>query len=280
MSLSLAGSQPTFADVDSAGNAAQFVDYLDNVRAMAEIQRIDQTIQDIVAAERPGLIVEIGCGTGDLLGRLVDASTGAGLGIEKSADLAAEAQRRHQTNPKLDFMVHDLMTDPVGGALSTGGYGPGSADVVLLNRVVQHLADPVRLLENARSLLRRNGLVVLSDVDWTQLSINHPDEATTARVLAEHVASVTTPRAGAVLGRLLGEAGFERPAEALRVVHRVGNFAVADGLFRLTDAAMRLVDTGAASADDIHRWLDGCRHLDRLGCFAATISQSIAVARA
>jgi len=280
MTLATAPMQPSFADVDAAGNAARFVDYLDNVRKAQGIKLIDDTIANLVASRRPELIVEIGCGTGDLLKTLVAASPRtAGIGIEKSDEFAQEARRRHWADDRVGFVTHDLMTAPPDEALFAAGCRLGAADVVLLNRVVQHLGDPVRLLANARPLLRPGGIAVLSDVDWTQLSVSHPDRETTALVLAEHIQSIAFPNAGSELGRLLVEAGYGQPEQRLGVVHEVVGFAMADGLFRLSEAANRLIDKGIVGRPVADRWLRDCRSLDADGAFIARIPQSVVFAR-
>jgi len=270
----------TFSDVDQSGNDDFFVDYLDTVRSAPSIRQIDEKILEIVAAQHPGLIVEIGCGTGDLLATLSAVSNppARGVGVEKSAALTEEACRRHRARAHLDFIVHDFMEATESPQLAARGLALGTADALVLNRVVQHLPEPVKLLGNARPWLRPGGVAVISDVDWTQLSIRHENTALTGRILAEHVGYLANAKAGSVSGDLLAEAGFSEAKVSLAVTHEISEFGLANKLFSLSFAVDRLVSKGELTAEAGSEWLLSCAQLEREGRFFASVFQSVVFA--
>lgn len=266
-----------FADVDqAASDASRFVNYLDGVRAVSSIGQIDHTLAGIVARMGARRIVEVGCGTGDLLVKLTNACTppAEGLGVEKSAVLAQEATARHHHACNLRFLVHDFNEAEGGHALVQTGYCPESVDVIVLNRVVQHLETPEVLLRNALSLLRRGGIVIISDVDWYTLQLNHPDSSTTKQVISDHINSIINPSAGATSAELLRAIGLTDVQIELKLVHRIPGFQMADQLFVLSAAATRLVDLGQLSREAADEWI---RNAQNQPDFSAELTQTIVI---
>jgi len=269
----------TFADIDTSGQSDACVNYLDAVRDVPALRQIDHAIIGIVADQVPSLIIEIGCGTGELLEVLTNVSTprSRGLGIEKSASLATEAKRRHQSDAYLEFLVHDFLESEANDEIFSSGYASNSADAIVLNRVVQHLDDPIRLFRNTKSMLRVGGAMILSDVDWTQFTITHPDLNLTAEIIAEHLKVVTFPHAGGMLIKILEDAGFKNVQEKLCVSHTIREFNVADTVFCLSATVRRLIENGKITSADGSRWLKACTELERSGHFGASIPQVVAV---
>lgn len=266
-----------FADVDQAApEASRFVDYLDGVRALSSIGQIDDTLAGIVQRMGARRIVEIGCGTGDLLVRLTDACTppAEGLGVEKSAGLTQEATARHGHLGHLQFVVHDFNEAGGRAELADIGYSAGSVDAIVLNRVVQHLKTPEALLGNALPLLRAGGVVIVSDVDWYTLKLNHPDGATTEMVIGDHANSILNPSAGSASASLLRAIGLADVRTELQLTHQVRGFALADQLFVLSSAVTRLVDAGRLTRDAADAWMRAARSQRD---FVAELTQTIVV---
>lgn len=268
-----------FADVDQAApEASQFIDYLDGVRAVSSIGKIDGTLAGIMERMGARRIVEIGCGTGDLLVTLTNACIppAEGLGVEKSASLTREAAARHRAAGNLRFLVHDFNEAEGGHELAEIGYEPGSVDAIVLNRVVQHLETPERLLGNALALLRQGGAVIVSDVDWRTLRLAHPDGPTTRLVVDDHVRSIINPSAGSTSPALLGAIGLDDVQVELKLVHQILGFDVADRVFVLNSALARLVKAGRLSQQAADHWLSVARNQSD---FTAEVTQTIVVGR-
>jgi SAM-dependent methyltransferase len=91
-------------------------------------------------------VVELGCGVGDLLAAL---RPGRGVGVDLSPAMIRLAKVRH---PGLEFAVDDA-----------AGYSPGEQfDVVIASDLVNNLFDVQRALENARTLCRPGGRLIMN----------------------------------------------------------------------------------------------------------------------
>jgi SAM-dependent methyltransferase len=101
------------------------------------------------------VVVDLGCGSGTLLGRIRDASATArliGIDIEPRAlELARKAV------PDAEFHQADL-----GGGDNVSSALAGQADVVLCSEVLEHLDHPERAVDLARSLLRPGGVFIVT----------------------------------------------------------------------------------------------------------------------
>lgn len=117
----------------------------------AEIKQVENTrfdLQIIASWIKPGSrVLDLGCGTGDLLHHLVRHKQIHGTGIEQSEDKATRCIERGLTVLQGDFMeeVHD--------------YPDLSFDFVILSQTLQQVMDPQELIPE---LLRVGKRVIVS----------------------------------------------------------------------------------------------------------------------
>jgi len=151
-------------------------------------------------------VLDLGCGPGTItLGlarrarRVVGLDAAAKM-VEQARELAADSE------------VHNASFE-VGSAYELP-YGDGSFDVVYAHQVMQHLADPVRALREARRVLRPGGLVAVRDSDY-QTMVHAPVEPAIQywlRLYHEVVAANGGKAdAGRFLPRWVHAAGFVDP---------------------------------------------------------------------
>jgi trans-aconitate 2-methyltransferase len=156
-------------------------------------QLFDPVTRDFVATcglYRPGLAVDLGCGTGHttrlLASTLRPART---VGLDSSRAFLARAA---QDSPTLAFVEHDVAATP---------FPTGRADVVLCRLVLAHLPDPVRRLERWAAELRPRGRILVEEVERIDT-----DDAVFARYL-DAVRDVLARRdAGLEVGPVLAAA--------------------------------------------------------------------------
>jgi len=96
----------------------------------------------------PGKILDVGCGNGRFLS-IMKAAGWEVAGIE-SDPTAARIAREHYGIPV------------VVGTLQEAGLAEESFDSVTLNHVIEHVQDPVGLLQECRRVLKREGLLVVT----------------------------------------------------------------------------------------------------------------------
>jgi 2-polyprenyl-3-methyl-5-hydroxy-6-metoxy-1,4-benzoquinol methylase len=120
---------------------------------------------------RPGLLLDVGCGGGDLMAILA-ARGWRPMGVEAMAPMAAAAAARSAC----PALVGD------GAALAVAS---GSCDVVLLWTTLEHAADPRRTLAECARALRPGGLLILNTTSTRSLI---------AHVTGRHWMGYDTPR--------------------------------------------------------------------------------------
>jgi SAM-dependent methyltransferase len=269
-----------FAAVDANSDPQFFVDFLDLVRSLPSMQRIDFEISERIREIDPKIVVEIGCGTGDLLHQLVTGvcPQARGVGVEKSTFLTDVARRRHGTSAKLDFLVHDFTSPIVPDEIWSRFGGLGNTDAIIINRVAQHLMDPVCLIANAKALLREGGRIILSDVDWTRLEITHPDQDTTGQIIASHVNAMVNPTIGSTLCGLLSEAGLSKPITTFEIQHEFIDYQRSDQLLSFSRSIKRLCASGDLTPARAASWVAKCREMHSQSQFSARLYQAIAIA--
>ena len=118
------------------------------------------------AGRAPRAVLDVGCGTG----RLLEAAAGrwpeaALTGVDVSANMVIEAQRKHVGDARFTFQRGDASALPLE---------EGSFDAAFSTMSFHHWGDQAAgLLEMAR-VLRPGGLFVLADVDAPLLWLLHP----------------------------------------------------------------------------------------------------------
>lgn len=110
-----------------------------------------EILRSVVAArtrDQRGLrLVELGCGTGNVLAALRDLGETIGVEVDDTLRAAAVA---HGLDVRFGALPDRVPVDP------------GSAGVVLLLDVLEHLDDAAAALDAARKLLRPGGLLVVT----------------------------------------------------------------------------------------------------------------------
>ncbi|MFC6011881.1 methyltransferase domain-containing protein [Nocardia lasii] len=203
--------------------------------------------------------LDVGSGTGSEVFRFAEAvgPTGTAVGVEPDPNLLAAAQRRAGENgSRAKFVSGDAYGLP---------FGDDTFDVVLCERVFQHLTAPARAAAEIARVLRPGGRAVVVDCDWAT-SIVHPGDPRVVRAVIDTLISATTnPLSGRALGGLLAGAGLvvdeigshalvqDRAVGAGTLVSRIAELATLRGVITTTERDQLLADLEAGAArGDIH----------------------------
>jgi SAM-dependent methyltransferase len=258
----------SFQAVDASGFVEELAGHL---RASAALDAVANAREDLRAAlgVAPGArILDVGCGLGEevvALARLV-APGGLAVGMDASVEfLTAAAGRSRRAGATAEFVLGDAHDLPFPDA----GF-----DGVRIERTLQHLADPDRVLAEAARVLVPGGVIAVAEPDWGSAVIRGGDPAVCAAVAQALGDGVRHRRIGLELPQRLERAGL-----AVKLVR--------PGIVELTDAAraielLRLPDAvGAAVADGLSAAV-GRAWLDELGVgrgFRLRVTGYLAAAR-
>lgn len=115
-------------------------------------KEFDQTIMSHLPKD--GTILDLGCGTGGNLARLLLLDLGFDhyTGVDLTRGMLAQARNRYSHIPRVDFYQLDLLKDPLLGE----GY-----DLIISTWVFEHLSDPLTVVEKAWQRLKTGGYMVL-----------------------------------------------------------------------------------------------------------------------
>lgn len=120
----------------------------------AEVTR--RVVVAAVEAHPQDQVLELGCGSGEILRRLAP-NIRKGIGVERRADALAAARQGAPEN--LSFFEGDFFSFPL----------PKGTSVVVMHDVLRHLPTPQQraLLERLGTELSDRGLLVIGDVIWS-----------------------------------------------------------------------------------------------------------------
>jgi ArsR family transcriptional regulator len=102
-----------------------------------------------------GTIVDLGCGTGDLLPTLKGKGDRV-IGVEKSTRMLAEARRRFTGDGNnIDLRIGELEHLPLR---------EGEADIAVINMVLHHLPHPDQAFREVHRVLGKKGCFIIVDL--------------------------------------------------------------------------------------------------------------------
>lgn len=159
----------------------------------AELVYFTSFVRKISAVKGGGRLLDVGCSVGTLL----DAAKASGFavaGVEISKWASEFARSKG----------HHVIT----GALSDASFADGSFDVVVLNHVVEHVPDPLEVMEEVFRILKYDGVAVVGVPNFGSLMARTFKEKWTSLHPDQHLWHFDH----ATLLRLLTAAGFEEIA--------------------------------------------------------------------
>ncbi|GAA0419445.1 hypothetical protein Acor_29200 [Acrocarpospora corrugata] len=211
--------------------------YLDQVAASASGRVYKQQVLELLDLQPGQTVLDIGCGPGTDLAAMAAAVGPAGrvIGVDRDPVMIAQARARLTGQPLIEVRPGDVHALPLED---------GSVDRARTDRVLQHVADPAKVLAEFRRAARPGGRIVMAEPDWEGLLIDSPQLAMSrglCRFLVEEV--IRNATIGRSLARLCMEAGLVvRSVVTVAPVFR--DFTVADQVFGLRRNVARAIDAG------------------------------------
>jgi SAM-dependent methyltransferase len=225
---------------------------------------LDQQLARLQLDPARARILDVGCGTGGAA--LTLARHGRAVALDRTPESFAIAMDRPYT--------HRV----VASAAAPLPFADGSFDVVRTERVLQHVADPARVLAEMARVARVGGRIAAAEPDWETLvvDVDGIDRSLVRRILNARCDRTRHGWIGRRLGALfrdarLGEIGLS--AESL-IVNDLG---LADALFELRASARDAATTGAIDDAGAARFVAALEAGSASGRFFAAATGFIAV---
>jgi ubiquinone/menaquinone biosynthesis C-methylase UbiE len=190
-----------YADVDKA-DASNLVDRLDAMHALRAFQQYKGATFELLGL-KPGMrVADLGCGTGDDAQRMAErvAPGGSVTGFDISEAMLAQGRERHGQTPGLDFQQ-----------IGSGGLDVPSDhfDGIRADRVLIHVPDPCRTLQEMIRVTKPGGRVVVSEPDMPGCWVASDNYDVTGRVMDQIARSCAHPYFARDLYAAFREAGLK-----------------------------------------------------------------------
>jgi ubiquinone/menaquinone biosynthesis C-methylase UbiE len=231
-----------FRDVD-ATSSDTIIRCLDCLQSMAAGRAYKARALEVLGLEPGASALDVACGLGDDVARIKARGVRA-VGVDRSRTLIAAAQSRHAASG-CEFDVADAAALP---------FADGSFDAVRIDRSLQHIAEPGRVVREMARVARRGGVVLCAEPDWGTFLLGGRHTAVTERIQHDWIRTFQNPWIGRELWSLLFEAGVgDLRLEALWLPTH--GFAESDLLFEIDANARKL----SAELPEALAWLETYR---------------------
>ncbi|MEW6078677.1 MAG: metalloregulator ArsR/SmtB family transcription factor [Thermodesulfobacteriota bacterium] len=117
----------------------------------------DLDLNRIIAEKigKPAVVADLGCGTGSLMLALKQRAETI-IGVDSSPGMLEQARLRTGTVPGINLRLGELEYLPMRDR---------EADAAVMNMVLHHVSEPVKVLAEANRILKEGGLFIVADFD-------------------------------------------------------------------------------------------------------------------
>jgi ubiquinone/menaquinone biosynthesis C-methylase UbiE len=216
-----------FRDVDSVA-PEHILRCLDTIQGLDAGRAYKARALGLLELGPASTALDVACGLGDDVARMKSRCSCA-VGVDRSGSLIAAARSRH-ADAGCEFVVADAAALP---------FPEGTFDSVRIDRSLQHIPDPGRVVGEMARVARRRGVVLCAEPDWGTYLVGGPHTALTERIQQDWARAFQNPWIGRELPDLMAEGGVgEVRQEAVWLATR--GFVESDLLFEIGETARRL----------------------------------------
>ncbi len=183
-----------FRDVD-ATIPDKFIRCLDTLQNMNAVRTYKGRALDLLELNTNSSALDVACGLGDDVVRM-KARCNRAVGVDRSKTLIDRAKARHEGACEFGQAEADKLP-----------FADGTFDAVRIDRSLQHIADPGRVLREMARVAKPGGIVLCAEPDWGTFLIGGPYSDMTERIQREWIRGFQNPRIGRELSSLLADAG-------------------------------------------------------------------------
>lgn len=219
-----------------------------------------------------GTIVDLGCGAGqDVLNmsQMFNTNKFEFIGIDHDPEMIAAGKNAVQDESNVTFLVSNVLEVPLPET---------SVDGVRMERLVQHISDPLHLFQETQRILKDKGQVVIVESDWNSLSFYNGDCNTTDklnRYLTEK--KVNNGKAAQSLTTYLSKTGFSQIAiEVFPFVLK--SYDDACKYLWIDKMIDEMFSLNIIEASERDRFTESQKHADQFGYFSCSMNIVVVLA--
>jgi ubiquinone/menaquinone biosynthesis C-methylase UbiE len=236
-----------FRDIDQSPDLRKFLRCLTFMNHLPSFQDYKRHMMQRLELSPSQTVVDIGCGLGyDVIeAAIVVGARGAAIGIDSSEVLVTAARNAIPVGmAQVAFEVADGETLPLDDA---------SVNAIRVDRTLQHVESPGRVITEMHRVLRPGGLAACAEPDWGTFTITSPDRDTTRRVVNAWGDSFRHGWIGRDLKPQMLAAGFRDVTVTGHLLIAEGYTAI-DHLFDVANTVNNLQSDG--DEPQLQRWLE------------------------
>jgi SAM-dependent methyltransferase len=251
-----------FRDVDG-GEPVKIARCLQFMQDMPCFQRYKRESLDLMQLKPGNTAIDVGCGLGadaSAMAQIVGPS-GRAVGIDSSQGFVDRATQRYASQGAyLRFMVADASTIPFEDA---------TVDAIRVDRTLQHVADPNRIVAEMVRVLRPGGRIVCCEPDWGTYTVNTTDRFVGRAITDRWQQDIRNSWIGRRLPSLLVACG-------VTCVELTGHLLFTNGweaaniVFDMKATVERMATDAPEHRETYLRWLEAFQAEESLPCSAAT----------
>lgn len=184
-----------FRRVDETAAPEFFIKFLDDCAQLESVRICKAKMSSLLDVSEGETVLDIGCGLGHDVRSLAQkaGSRGRVIGVDQSQAMIDEARKRTNNGLPLEFRVADACQLD---------FADETFDACRAERVLMHLAEPQRAIDEMVRVTRRGGRLVVFDLDWQTLSINNNDQRMTRSIAQLMCEQINNGRVGRELNEL------------------------------------------------------------------------------
>lgn len=251
-----------FSAVDQSVSRATFVRYLDTVAASDGLQQLKQQTYALMRLRAGHRALDVGCGTGGDVQAMADivGPAGRAVGVDSSSHLIAVARSRMRDTGLLgDFCV---------GQAGQLAFRDAAFDACRAERVLQHVADPGRAVEEMIRVLRPGGYLVCFEPDWDLHVFDAPDRDLTRTICNFRSDRMQSGTVGHQLRGYFIACGLV-DVRVAPLAGAITHLGIADAAMGLRGTLEEAVESEVVTREEAARWWAGLEEADRAGRFFA-----------
>jgi ubiquinone/menaquinone biosynthesis C-methylase UbiE len=246
-----------FTTVDDAADPGLFIGWMDEVRDLPDIARTRAAAVDALRLSAGDVVLDVGCGSGDVAVGLVPLVHPGGriVGVDASEAMVREARRRTEGRGlPVAFEVGDAQNL---------AFDDGTFDACRCERVLIHVPDAAGALGEMARVTRPGGRIIVVDIDADATLIDSTDREITRTIISTLTDTYRNGWIGRQLPRLFRDTGVTDVTTDSMAVRF--NFTVAARILR---PHLQSVEAdGLVAAASIRQWRDELEAAEKAGTF-------------